>query len=179
MSVPSGVPCEPGGSCRGKKPGTAASLVQGQPKRNMAMASAEAQKNLKKISQERLKRGDPLARGIGRECGLFDRHDEPPDQPRDFVQTVAVVIPDGLREPNEALIVAHLRYLDGYLARNNRRSPSIGLCVWHRISSGNTPAQFEHRPRMRLFGARFPAWPACGIAGWGARPQSSVRQKAQ
>src|ERR1700682_15209 len=32
---------------------------------------------------------------------------------------------------------------------------------------------------MRLFGARFPAWPACGIAGWDARPQSSVRQKGQ
>src|SRR5450755_2794317 len=30
---------------------------------------------------------------------------------------------------------------------------------------------------MRLFGARFPAWPARGIAGWDARPQSSARQK--
>jgi hypothetical protein len=146
----------------------------------MAMASAEAQKNLKKESQERFRLGDPLARAESAgNAGLFDRHDEPPDQPRDFVQTVAVVIPDGLREPNEALIVAHLRYPGGYLARNNRRSQSIGLGVWHRITSCNTPAQFGYRLRMRLFGARFPAWPACGIAGWDARPQSSVRQKGQ
>src|ERR1700675_5029868 len=116
MSVPSGLPCEPSGSCRGKKPGTAASLVQGQPKRNMAMASAEARKNLGKESQERFKRGDPLPRVESPgHAGLFDRHDQPPDQPRDFVQTVAVVIPHGLRKPNEALVVAHL----GYFARND------------------------------------------------------------
>ena len=37
----------------------------------------------------------------------------------------------------------------------------------------------QYRLRMRLFGAWFPAQPARGIAGWDARAQSSVRQKAQ
>jgi hypothetical protein len=103
----------------------------------MAMAPAEA--GLERSSSPDIR---SRARSAGN-ADLFDRHDEPPDQPRDFVQTVAVVIPHGLRQAKEALIVAHYRYFGRYLVRNDRRSrpKNIGLGVWHRITSDNTPAR--------------------------------------
>src|SRR6266851_271579 len=110
MSVPSGIPCEPSGSAAGKSR---------EPRHLWYKVSQNAtwrwrQPKPKRTSRKYLKRGSSEAIRSRAEsagnAGLFDRHHEPPDQPRDFVQTVAVVIPHGLREANEALVVAHRRY---------------------------------------------------------------------
>ena len=52
---------------------------------------------------------------IDLESDLLDRNREPPDQPRNLVQMLGIVIPDGLREPNEAFVIAQR----GYVARND------------------------------------------------------------
>ena len=109
------------------------------------MASAEAQKNLKKISQERLKRGYPLARGIGRECGPIR------SAPR-AARSTARLRPNGrCRDPSRlARGERGTRRRSSQVCRRvscSERSTvpalNIGFGVWHRITSGNTPAQFE------------------------------------
>jgi hypothetical protein len=119
---------------------TAASLVQGQPKRNTPIVQAEAQHRPQDKPEERLRRSrTPAIRARPRlagNAGLFDRHDEPPDQPRDFVQMVGIVRRDGSRKPNEALVIAHL----GDVWEGRRRwSHREGPDVWHRITSWRIP----------------------------------------
>jgi hypothetical protein len=96
---------------------------------------------------------------IDLECDLLDRNREPPDQPRKLVQMLGIVIPDGLREPNEAFVIAHR----GYVARNERRHrfPQIGQDTWHRITSMKS-GTMERRRGMSLFSARFEARGAAG-----------------
>ena len=108
---------------------TAASLVQGQPKRNSPIDQAEAQEEPNAAIHAR-----PRLAG---NAGLFDRHREPPDQPRDFVKMVGIVLCDDLSEPNEALVVAHL---GGVWDGRRRWSHRDGLDVWHRITFWQIPA---------------------------------------
>lgn len=115
---------------------TTASLVQGQPKRNTPIVQAEAQHRPQdKPWRSRI----PAIRArprLAENAGLFDRHDEPPDQPRDFVQMVGIVRRDGSRKPNEALVIAHL----GDVWEGRRRwSHREGPDVWHRITSWRIP----------------------------------------
>jgi hypothetical protein len=63
----------------------------------MAIAWAEPQEKL----QDRL-----TALALSVRNRLFDRNDEARDQPRDFVQMVAILIGDGLCQPNEAFVIA-------------------------------------------------------------------------
>jgi hypothetical protein len=82
---------------------------------------------------------------------LFNRNREPPDQPRNLVQSRGIVIFDGACEPSEAFVITHCDYID----RNDRRyGPyAIGLDIWHRTTSAESGA--VHGPwRMSLFGAR-------------------------
>ena len=119
---------------------TAASLVQGQPKRNTRIVQAEAQHRPQDKPKERLRRSrTPAIRGprLAGNAGLFDRHGEPPDQPRDFVQMVGIVLRDGLCKPNEAFVIAHL---GGVWEGRPRWSHREGPDVWHRITSWRTPA---------------------------------------
>jgi hypothetical protein len=60
------------------------------------------------------------------EAGLFDCNSEPPDQPCDFVQ-IGIVTLDRLRQPNQAFVVAHRRYVARYDRRH--RMDEIGLGV--------------------------------------------------
>ncbi len=86
--------------------------------------------------------GDPLSVATPyRFCDLFDRNREPPDQHSNLVQTLEIVVPNGLRKPNEAFLIAHR----GNVAWNERRhrSHQIGLDVWHRITSWE-PGVFQH-----------------------------------
>ena len=102
--------------------GTGSCLIQGQPKRNTAIGCAESAIGYRLC--------DTL---LVRECDLFDRDREPPDQSCNLVQTFGIVILDGLREPNEAFFIAHrgeVVWDDG-----RHRSHQIGLDVWHRITS--------------------------------------------
>ena len=95
-------------------------------KTNPGNASGEAEHRLSALA--------PDWRGTR---GLFDRHGEPPDQPRDFVQMVGIVRRDGSREPNEALVIAHLGDVwEGRRCWSHREGPD----VWHRITSWRTPA---------------------------------------
>jgi hypothetical protein len=59
----------------------------------------------------------PLAALFGLDCDLFDGNGEPPDQPRNLVQLVGILILNGLRKPNKAFVIAHR----GSVARNDRR----------------------------------------------------------
>jgi hypothetical protein len=85
---------------------------------------------------------------IDLECDLLDRNREPPDQPRNLVQMLGIVIPDGLCEPNEAFVIAHR----GYVVRNHRwhRFPQIGQDISHRITSMKSGTMERHRA-MSLF----------------------------
>lgn len=123
---------------------TAASLMQGQPKRNTPIVQAEAQHRPQDKPKERLRRSrTPAIRARSRlagNAGLFDRHGEPPDQPRDFVQMVGIVLRDGLCKPNQALVIAHL----GGVWNGRRRWPHReGPDVWHRITSWRIPARHQ------------------------------------
>ena len=115
--------------------------MQGQPKRNTLIVQAEAQHRPQDKPKERLRRSrTPAIRARPRlagNAGLFDRHGEPPDQPRDFVQMVGIVLRDGLCKPNEALVITHLGGV-----WNGRRSWPYreGPDVWHRITSWRIPA---------------------------------------
>jgi hypothetical protein len=74
-----------------------------------------------------------------RESDLFDRNREPPDQPCNLVQTLGIVILDGLCEPNEAFLIAHRG--DVVWDDGRHRSHQIGLGVWHRNHlNGSNPA---------------------------------------
>ena len=77
-----------------------------------------------------------LAHDKGR---LLDRDGEPRDQPRHLVEMRGIMIFNGLREPKQALVVAH----GGNIAWDDRRRPAwlVGRIGWHRISS--------HEPRRR------------------------------
>jgi hypothetical protein len=74
------------------------SLVQASAKRNMPTP----------VANRRRRRG---------ESRLLDRHGEPGDQPRDFVQMFGIVRFNGLREPKQAFVVTH----GGNADWNNRR----------------------------------------------------------
>ena len=111
---------------------TAASLVQGQPKRNTPIVQAEAQHRPQDKPEQRLRRSrTPAIRARPRlagNAGLFDRHGEPPDQPRDFVQMVGIVRRDGLCKPNEALVIAHLGGVSkGRWRWSHREGPTSGI----------------------------------------------------
>jgi hypothetical protein len=78
---------------------------------------------------------------------LLNRNREPPDQPRNLVQSRGIVIFDGACEPSEAFVITHCDYID----RNDRRyGPyAIGLDIWHRTTSAESGA--VHGPwRMSL-----------------------------
>jgi hypothetical protein len=64
---------------------------------------------------------------------LLDRHGEPGDQPRDFVQMFGIMRFNRLREPAQALVITD----DGNAAWYDRRpaADQVGCCGWHRISS--------------------------------------------
>ena len=59
----------------------------------------------------------PLATLLVWKWDLLDRNREPPDQPRNLVQLVGILILNGLRKPNKAFVIAHR----GSVARNDRR----------------------------------------------------------
>jgi len=112
---------------RGGRPGESwdrSSLVQGSPKRNTPMA--------------RVTRGDALVPGrlCGSESDLFDGNRKPSDQPCDLVQLLGILRLNGLRKPDEALVIAHR----GYVAWNDRRHRpyQAGQQVWHRITSNGS-----------------------------------------
>src|SRR5437879_6700331 len=96
---------------------SASSLVQASAKRNMRAPVAEP---------------PPVAL----ESRLFDRHGEPGDQPRDFIQVLGIMRFNGLREPKQAFVVAH----GGNVAWDDRRyrAYQVGRNGWHRISSHET-----------------------------------------
>ena len=52
---------------------------------------------------------------VARESCLLDRHGEPGDQSRDFIQMLGIMRFNGLREPKQAFVVAH----GGNVAWNN------------------------------------------------------------
>src|SRR6185369_13547175 len=78
------------------------------------------------------------------ESRLLDRHGEPGDQLRDFIQMfgirmVGIMRFNGLREPKQAFVVTH----GGNADWNNRRyrADQVGRSGWHRISSRENPAR--------------------------------------
>src|SRR6266850_6405753 len=96
---------------------SASSLVQASAKRNMPAPVAEP---------------PPVAR----ESLLLDRHGEPGDQPRDFIQVLGIMRFNGLREPKQAFVVTQ----GGNVAWDDRgnRAYQVGRNGWHRISSHET-----------------------------------------
>ncbi|HEY2894375.1 MAG TPA: hypothetical protein VGJ16_09195, partial [Pirellulales bacterium] len=42
---------------------------------------------------------------------LFDGHREPSDQLREFIEMLGIVVLDGLREPEQAFVVAQQRHI--------------------------------------------------------------------
>jgi hypothetical protein len=127
-------------------------LVQGQPKRNTAIAQGKPA----------IRR--PPRAASGSRYDLFDRNREPPDQPRNLVQMLGILIPDGLREPNDAFVIAHR----GYVVWDHRRHRpyASGQDVWHRITSSKS-GTIKRRRRMSRFGdadERFDLAAACPIA---------------
>jgi hypothetical protein len=79
--------------------------------------------------------------------GLFDRDSQSSDQPRDFVELLVIVIPDGPCEPGKAFIVAHRPQIAwddrawNNRAWNNRRYRAIGVKDGHQITSRIEPAK--------------------------------------
>jgi hypothetical protein len=67
------------------------------------------------------------------ESGLFDRHDEASDQPCDFVQVFGIMFRNGLRQPDQAFVIAQGRDIAGYDRRD--RPEENGLGVGHGITS--------------------------------------------
>jgi hypothetical protein len=77
---------------------------------------------------------------------LFNRDREPADQPCNLVQMLGIMFLDGVREPQQAFVVAQI----GNIARHDRRhgseqvgsqqigSQQVGGKGWHRISSRKT-----------------------------------------
>src|SRR3979490_304676 len=109
--------------------------MQGQPKRNTPIAQAEAQHRPPDKPKERLRRSrTPAIRARPRLAvnpGPFDCDRGAPDQPRDFVQMVGIVLRDGLCKPNEALVITHL----GGVWNGRRRWPHReGPDAWPRIT---------------------------------------------
>jgi hypothetical protein len=87
---------------------------------------------------------------------LFDRNGQSPDQPREFVQIVGILLPDRLREPSEALVVAHQGDVTG---NDRRRSPhEIGLDVWHLVTSLSESGVSKPQGGMSRFSDQFTAW---------------------
>jgi hypothetical protein len=48
----------------------------------------------------------PFAAPYDLESDLFDRDSEPPDQPRNLLQMRGILIPDDVRKPSEAFVIA-------------------------------------------------------------------------
>jgi hypothetical protein len=73
---------------------------------------------------------------VARKSLLLDRHGEPGDQPRDFIQVLGIMRFNGLREPKQAFVVTH----GGNVAWDDRRNRAyqVGCNGWHRISSHET-----------------------------------------
>src|ERR1700694_159304 len=75
----------------------------------------------------------PLATLLVWKWDLLDRNREPPDQPRNLVQLLGILVLKGLRKPDEAFVIAHR----GHVARHDRRHrpQESGQEIWHRITS--------------------------------------------
>jgi hypothetical protein len=73
------------------------------------------------------------------ESDLFDRNGKAPDQSRHLVKLRGILFFNGLREPNQAFIVAQGRDVTRHDRRNG--PDENGLGVWHRIISRKTPAR--------------------------------------
>jgi hypothetical protein len=103
---------------------TATSLEQARPKRNAVCA-----------------KGKPATlsprNASGSQQDLFDRHREPPDQPCNLVEVGGIVLPDDLREPTQAFVIAHRGDVSG--DDRGHRPDKFGL-DWHRITSGEPGA---------------------------------------
>ena len=141
---------------------TASSLEQGQPKRNTPIAQGKAAIRY------------PPRAASGSQYDLFDRNREPPDQPRNLVQMLGILIPDGLREPNDAFVIAHRGYVVWHHRRH--RPYASGLDVWHRITSSK-PGTIKGRRRMSRFSGNWWRGSAAGLRVWPARSQFSDRRK--
>jgi hypothetical protein len=85
---------------------------------------------------------------------LFDRDDEASDQSRDFVQMFGIMFGHGLRQPDQAFVIAQGRDVAGYDRRN--RPEENGLGIGHGITSCKTGI-VELQWQIGLFGARFVA----------------------
>jgi hypothetical protein len=89
------------------------------------------------------------------ETSLFDGDSEAPDQPRNFVQLAGIGIRDGLRQPNQAFVIAQR----GYVPRNDRRHRpfEIDRDVCHCITCRNRQLRTSSANES-FFSARFEAW---------------------
>ncbi len=67
---------------------------------------------------------------------LFDRDDEASDQPSDFVKMLRIMFGHGLRQPDQAFVIAQGRDIAGYDRRN--RPEENGLGVGHGITFRKT-----------------------------------------
>ena len=117
------------GEARGKELETASSLVQTSPKRNADCAGEACDPLPSRTasgSQMRVYSIVTASRPISLATSSRSR---------------GIVLLDGLREPDQAFVVAHR----GDVARNDRghRPCEIGLDVWHRITSVAKPGSIE------------------------------------
>jgi len=165
---------------------TAASLVQGQPKRNSPIEQAEAQETSRQIqdklggeAQEKLKRSRTRLSALAPISGERGSIRSAPRAAR----STSRLRPNGRDRAPRGLVRAE---------RGTRHRSSRGCLGWSTalISSGwsgclasnhllASPGAINAALRMRLFGARFPAQPWCGIARHGAGSQFLHCQKRQ
>ena len=159
---------------------TAASLVQGQPKRNTPIVQAEAQDRPQdKPSRQALEKhntGYPRSPPIGGECGSIR-------SARRDARSTSPLRPNGRNRAPRRLVQAER----GTRHRSSRGCLGTSTAL---VSSGRSgrlasnhllanPGAITCAVRMRLFGARFPAQRWCGIARHVARSHFSHCLKRQ
>ena len=116
--------------------------------------------------------GPPFTeKDFGAEYALFDRNREPPDQPRDLVQTIGIVVLDCLRKPNDTLVITH-RW---HVARHDRRHrpDEIGLEFWHRITLWQNPEKPSVAGKCAFLGLG--SWQPRAAGQPGEAPDRDVR----
>jgi hypothetical protein len=158
-----------------QKPETAASLVQGRPKRNTPIVQAVAQQNPSKVL-EKPSTGYPRS---------------PPDWQGTPVYSIGTASrPINLATSSKWLelccataCASRTRHSSSLIAGAFGSSTAPVSSKWSGCLASNhllaNPGTIKCALRMRLLGARFPAQPCTRIARRGARSQFSYAQKRQ